>query len=323
MELPRGGAAPSEKKSNTPKEEGKPQKRRGRKGKLAQKFGENDFVAQQDDIDDMAKCYKRCLKGPTTIPDAHKKYLAKEFKDRHPEIYAEYVKGKRSEPVTEKQYRYYVKLQRRLFDDLADNMRTHKKERALCRNIAGVRSGRDLRDRCYRSGRLFLLSSSNPPAELKQPDIYFIIDRWSRYIPSIYITLRSPSYEELRFSLLIAFTPRGVRFRALGIDIDDERWPFVPLPLQLCADRGSDFLNRSIKKALVDDMDVPLRTLPPFCPDGKAIVERMIRELKKKIAENMRGTYADRPTKPQQTKNELFVKLRQPRSFLYQRPTVS
>jgi hypothetical protein len=54
-----------------------------------------------------------------------------------------------------------------------------------------------------------------------------------------------------------------------------------------------------MEQSVVQDLRIDLTPLPPFCPDGKAIVERMIREIKRRMASSgMKGVYADRPMDP-------------------------
>ena len=73
----------------------------------------------------------------------------------------------------------------------------------------------------------------------------------------------------------------------------------------LCPDRGSDYLNASFEQAVVHDLRIELTPLPPLCPDGKAIVERLIRELKRRMAASgLVGTYADRPLEPHSKNQE-------------------
>src|SRR3546814_12690446 len=85
----------------------------------------------------------------------------------------------------------------------------------------------------------------------------------------------------------------------MGVDIDDERWPIGRFPSTLCPDRGSDFMSRSMEKVVTDDLRIELTPLPPLCPDGKAIVERTIREIQRRMfMSKLKGTYADRPLDP-------------------------
>lgn len=95
-----------------------------------------------------------------------------------------------------------------------------------------------------------------------KPTIYFLIDRWSRFVVSAYISLRAPSYEEVRNTLLIAFTSREKRFSRLGIEVSDNQWPIGCIPAVICPDRGSDFMSGSMLQSVVDDLRIDLTPLP-------------------------------------------------------------
>jgi putative transposase len=274
-------------------------KRRGRQPLLAKEFGSNTFIVSDDDIEDMVTCLKALLrKGPTFMTVAHERYLAGPFRRRHPEIHAEYLANKRVEPVTIKQYRYYVDNYAKLSEDLVKNRRTRQRNPGYLGSLYAAGPG-EVYEIDATGGRLVLVSTDDPPIMLAKPTIYLIIDRWSRFVVSVYVSLRPASYEEVRQALLVAFTSRNRRFLRLDVDIDDERWPVGRMPAVLCPDRGSDFMSESMEQAIVQDLRVELTPLPPFCPDGKAIVERLIREIKRRMASsNMKGTYADRPLDP-------------------------
>ncbi len=202
------------------------------------------------------------------------------------------------EPITVKQFRYYLQDRAQLSDELAKNLRTKERNQGYLGSLRAAGPG-EVYEIDSTGGRLYLVSADDPPVELGKPTIYLIIDRWSRYIVSAYITLRAPSYEEVRHVLLVAFTSRRARFEPLGIDIDDDRCPVGRLPAELCPDRGSDFMNASMKQSVVQDLRIDLTPLPPFCPDGKAIVERMIREVKRRMAgSGMKGVFAESPLDP-------------------------
>ncbi|WP_205629965.1 DDE-type integrase/transposase/recombinase [Dechloromonas denitrificans] len=274
-------------------------KRRGRQSILTEELGRNDFIVTSDDIADMVAALEACLrKGPTFKTTAHEEYLSRQFQRRHPKIYAEYLAGKRVEPVTLKQYRYYTELHARLSEKLAQNLRTRASNPGYLGSVRAAGPG-EIYEIDSTGGRLHLVSSGDPPVLVGKPTIYLIIDRWSRFVVSAYLSLKSPSYEEVRYTLLIAFTSRETRFQALGVDISDKRWPIGRVPAVLCPDRGADFMSESMEQSVVQDLRIDLTPLPPLCPDGKAIVERLIRELKRRMASSgMKGVYADRPLDP-------------------------
>lgn len=151
------------------------------------------------------------------------------------------------------------------------------------------------------SGLRVELVHTDPAGEivrLGRPWIYLMIDRWSRYIVSVYVTYGAPSWEELKYLLLIAFGPRN-RFRCLGIEIDETRSPRGRIPSVVCRDRGSDFSADSTIKSNVEQLRMEWVALPPQCPDAKAVVERVFRDLKKYMySTGVRGVYALRPINP-------------------------
>lgn len=276
-----------------------PPRRRGRQAILARELGRNDFIVTEEDITDMVDTLKTCLrKGPTFLPTAHEEYLADAFRRRHPELHARYVAGEIVEPVTVRQFRYYVDTNTRLSEELARNRRSQQRNPGFLGSVRAAGPA-EVYEIDSTGGRMYLVAADNPQVIVGKPTIYLIIDRWSRFVVSAYLSLRPPSYEEVRHALLVAFTSREARFRMLGIDIDDERWPVGRMPAVLCPDRGSDFMSESMVRAVVEDLRIEMTPLPPLCPDGKAIVERLIREIKRRMAgSRARGVYADRPLDP-------------------------
>jgi hypothetical protein len=299
LPLPPGakpGTASYKKASTTDQE---PERRRGRQSVLAAEFGRNNFIVREEDIQDMLACFKRLLaKGPAFKTTAHEDYLATEFRRRHPGIYDQYVAKNLQEPVTARQFRYYVDEHLRVNDALANNIRTYQRNPGYQGSLSAIGPG-EIYEIDSTGGRLHLVSSDNPPVYVGKPTIYFLIDRWSRFVVSAYLSLRSPSYEEVRHTLLIAFTSREGRFNRLGVNITDERWPIGHMPAVICPDRGSDFMSDDMAQSVVNDLRIDVTPLPPLCPDGKAIVERLIREVKRKMATSgFKGVYADRPLDP-------------------------
>lgn len=274
-------------------------RRRGRQTILSEDLGNNDFVVLDEDVSDMIDCLKTCLRrGPTYKTAAHEEYLATKFRLRHPEMHTAYLTGKLPEPVTARQYTYYINKHAVLDDDLARNLRSKERKQGYLGSVHANGPG-EVYEIDATIGRLYLVSDEDSPTLLGKPTIYLIVDRWSRFIVAIYLSLRSPSYEEVRHALLIAFTSREQRFKNLSVDIDDVRWPIGSMPAVLCPDRGSDFMSESMEQSVVNDLRIELTPLPPLCPDGKAIVERLIRELKRRMAASgMKGVYADRPMDP-------------------------
>lgn len=274
-------------------------KRRGRQSILAKALGVNNFVTLQEDISDMIASLKTCLRrGPTYRSLAHEEYLATKFRIRHPEKHAAYLKGEIPEPVTARQFSYYIKKHADLDDELTKNLRSLERNKGYLGSTNASGPG-EVYEIDATIGRFYLVSDEESPTLLGKPTIYLIIDRWSRFVVAVYLSLRSPSYEEVRHALLIAFTSREKRFKALGVDVDDKRWPIGHMPAVICPDRGSDFMSEAMEQVVVQDLRIELTPLPPLCPDGKPIVERFIREIKRRMAGwGIKGVYADRPMDP-------------------------
>jgi len=274
----------------------RPMRRRGRQSALAAKYGENHFLIGEDDVADMLAAVKRLLRsGPTYISDAHEEYLRKDFAKRHPELHKAYTEGEHAEPVSLRQFRYHVNLNLVLNNNLSSNLRLQRDARDKSGSLHSIGPG-DLYEIDATLGRVHLVSSTQPHVVLGTPTIYLVIDRWSRFIVAVYISLRAPAWEELRQALLVAFTSRKQRFRRLKVLVDDKTWPRAPIPAALCADRGSDFMSEATRNAVVSNLRIELTPLPPGCPDGKAIIERFIRELKKRMkSSGAKGVYAERP----------------------------
>ena len=272
-------------------------RRRGRQSLLASTLGPNRFIVSEQDVEDMMKCMKRLLRRRVTyLASAHEIYLGNEFRKRHPDEYERYAARQSVEPVTYRQFRYYVGDASAFDDDLAKNLRL--KPGAEPRGVLRSIGPGEIYEIDATGGRIALFSQSNPPTLLGTPWIYILVDRWSRYIPAVYVTLNNPSYEEVRIVLLTSFTSRE-RFRFLGLEVNDERFPLGVFPAGLCTDRGSELISHSIQSALSDELRIDLIALPPGCPDAKAVVERLIRELKRRMtASRLKGVYADRPTDP-------------------------
>ncbi|WP_178372258.1 DDE-type integrase/transposase/recombinase [Pollutimonas bauzanensis] len=276
-----------------------PSMRRGRQPALASELGRNNFIIDDDDISDMLACLKGSLrKGPAFFTEVHQEYLSTYFRRRHPDTFSQYIDNRYPEPITLRQFRYYVNENLQLTDDLARNLRKYERNPGRTGSVRAAGPG-EVYEIDATGGRIFLVTDEENPVTVGKPIIYLIIDRWSRFVVSVYLSLRPPSWSEVQYALLIAFTSRTKRFASMGVDIDDERWPIGRFPSTLCPDRGSDFMSRSMEKVVTDDLRIELTPLPPLCPDGKAIVERTIREIKRRMfMSKLKGTYADRPLDP-------------------------
>jgi hypothetical protein len=257
---------------------GAPQ-RRGRQPRLAAKFGKITFVPLSEDLADMVGAMERCAReGLTTFVSAHKSYLKTEFAKRNAVLYKRTIAGRILPPISLRQFSRYVKAHEQLSEQLRQNapaLGTKQSARALHSSGPG-----DVYELDATGGQILLVDSKNAGRILGKPTIYIIV--------AVYVTLGAPSAEALRLVLRIAFTSRTRRFKLLGIPIDDARWPRGVVPAHIAVDRGGDMISESMLQTAVEGLRIEVLVLPPLTPDGKAIVERVIRTLKDKL--RTRGT---------------------------------
>jgi len=273
-------------------------KRSGRQPVESKTLGRNEFVRSEEDIRDMIACLHACARrGITTIVNAHREYLKGPFSKRHPETYEAYLEKKCPLPITLRQYRTYVREYHDLSRDLLRNVPALN-NRTRTGALLALGPG-EIYEIDATGGRIFLVDSKRPDIVLGTPVIYLLIDRWSRFVVSFYITLRPASWEEIRYALLIAFTSRKRRFKNLGVNVDENRWPIGRVCATMVADRGSEMISYAMLQAAAKDLLIEPVTMPPLCPDGKGIIERLIREIKRKMTQRrIKGVYAERPLDP-------------------------
>jgi putative transposase len=235
--------------------------RRGRQSVQAGKYGVNDFVVSADDVDDMARTYSEyCLHGTSTVSFAYDTYLKNDFQRRHPDEYAAYLQGQRSEPITLRQFRYYT-TEAKALDDVTESDRAER--RLSSKGMLQASSPGDITEVDATGGRIFLIQKGKSDKAAGKPNIYVAIDRWSRFITGIYVSLKPASYDELRYLLLVCMTSRKDRFGWMNVNITDDVWPYGRLSAVFVFDRGSEFLAESTKQAAADDLRIELTYLPP------------------------------------------------------------
>jgi hypothetical protein len=278
-------------------------RRRGPKSRVSKSLGENRFTPSEADIYDMLESVKRCQKAGTTAwVDMHTSYLETEFAARHEKTYERLLAKKIDVPVTRRQFTSAIRKYQKFADDLLQAIPQLEGRR----KVGSLQSAgpADIYELDATGGRIFLVDSKPPHDVLGKPVIYLLIDRWSRYVVSAYITLKPASFEELRYALLIAFTSRKKRFKNIGVDVTDDEWPIGVVPAYIARDRGPDMTADAATQTLVKGLHIGLLTMPPYCPDGKGIIERFIRELKRLMKRrDIPGVYGKRPM-TRETKQE-------------------
>jgi len=187
----------------------------------------------------MVDCLEKiATKGRIPRTEAYTEYFATLFAKRHPELYASFMDRKCPRPITLRQFRNYTNQHTQFSRDVAQNAGLGRRTPKGATLATGPGEYYEID---ATGGRVHIVDSQDPELVLKTPLIYLLIDRWSRMVVSIYVTLRPASWEEIRIALLIAFTPRERRFKNLGVNIDEDRWPQG----RLCATLVMDTLSRN------------------------------------------------------------------------------
>ncbi|KAI3591068.1 hypothetical protein D9X30_3749 [Cupriavidus sp. U2] len=198
---------------------------------------------------------KRCAQKPTFVSQIHEDYLANEFPKRHPETHIAYIHKKIPEPVSACQIRYYLQRNLILTKEELENIRTRPNNPGFAGAHHSQGPGINYEVDAT-GGRMHLRSSDSNAIPLRTAIIYLIIDRWSRYVVSAYISLKPASYEELKYALLVAFTARTPRFPILGIDVDDTSWPRGVVCLCITADHGSEMISNATIKSVTESLRI-------------------------------------------------------------------
>jgi hypothetical protein len=276
-------------------------RRAGPKPRHAKGVRPCEWRPESIDVADMERaairCARRKLRGLRTLTD---QYLKHEFKQRHPQVFNRFMRGESTVPCTERQLRY--RLRRKVALDprvltAFPTLRRPASERALL----AVGSGH-IYELDATGGQIYIVDSKDPTRVLRKVTIYLLIDRYSRYVVSVYITAKPPSSAGVRQALRIAFTSRR-RFQSMGVDIDDEDWPPGVVCLSMVVDNGPDMISKATLKTAVDDLLIDVDILPPYTPDGKAIIERFIKTLKMKMQDKgLAGLYKKVQLSPEEKK---------------------
>ncbi|HFP0906970.1 TPA: transposase, partial [Escherichia coli] len=116
-----------------------------------------------------------------------------------------------------------------------------------------------------------LVSSLNRRKVIGRPTIYTVVDRASRMIVGLHVSLYHASWRAARQALANCFMPKKEYCRIFGVSINEDEWPCSHIPLTLMCDNGEMI---GLKP---QDKMTPLTKLE-FAPvgrgDRKSIVER-------------------------------------------------
>ncbi|WP_370215299.1 transposase [Idiomarina sp.] len=123
---------------------------------------------------------------------------------------------------------------------------------------------------------------------LGRPTLYVVIDKKSRMIVGIHLSLEYASWRAGRQALVNAFTSKPDYCLAFGLEIEEHEWPCHHIPQRLTCDRGEFICSQPEK--LVVPLIGHISLSPPYRPDFKGIVERQFKILNDDLVHDLVGT---------------------------------
>lgn len=122
---------------------------------------------------------------------------------------------------------------------------------------------------------------------LGRPTIYIVVDRASRMIVGMHVSLYHASWRAARQAIANCFLPKSAYCKQYGIDIDDSDWPCSHIPKELVCDNG-EMIGVDPNKAL--SPMTQLSFTPPYRPDRKGVVEQRFNILNNELIHDLLGT---------------------------------
>ncbi|HHC7361237.1 TPA: transposase [Vibrio parahaemolyticus] len=123
---------------------------------------------------------------------------------------------------------------------------------------------------------------------LGRPTLYCVIDKESRMIVGLHVSMEYASWRAGRQALINSFTSKKDYCAEFGIEIDEADWPCNHIPQRMLCDRG-EFICKD-----AENLAVPLighlSIAPPFRADAKGIVEQRFNILNDRLVHELLGT---------------------------------
>ncbi|MCR9365235.1 transposase [Vibrio antiquarius] len=123
---------------------------------------------------------------------------------------------------------------------------------------------------------------------LGRPTVYCVVDKESRMIVGLHVSMEYASWRAGRQALINSFTSKKGYCAEFGIEIDETDWPCHHIPQRLLCDRG-EFICKD-----AENLAVPLighlSIAPPYRAELKGIVEHRFNILNEKLVHELLGT---------------------------------
>lgn len=133
-----------------------------------------------------------------------------------------------------------------------------------------------------------IVSSFNRQWVLGRPVLYLVVDKESRMIVGLHVSMEYASWRAGRQALVNSFTNKKQFCARFGITISDDDWPCHHIPQKLLCDRG-EFICQKPEEIVVPLIG-NLSIAPSWRADVKGIVERRFKILNDELIHNLMGT---------------------------------
>lgn len=123
---------------------------------------------------------------------------------------------------------------------------------------------------------------------LGRPTLYCVVDKESRMIVGLHVSMEYASWRAGRQALVNSFTSKKQYCDRFGIKIEEADWPCNHIPQRLLCDRG-EFICKDAEQLAVPLIG-HLSIAPPYRADWKGIVERRFKFLNDALVHQLLGT---------------------------------
>ena len=133
-----------------------------------------------------------------------------------------------------------------------------------------------------------IVSSFNRRWVLGRPVLYLVVDKESRMIVGLHVSMEYASWRAGRQALVNSFTSKKQYCARFGVSIEEEDWPCHHIPQKLLCDRG-EFICRKPEEIVVPLIG-NLSIAPSWRADVKGIVERRFKIINDELIHGLMGT---------------------------------
>lgn len=123
---------------------------------------------------------------------------------------------------------------------------------------------------------------------LGRPTLYCVVDKESRMIVGLHVSMEYASWRAGRQALVNSFTSKKQYCARFGIEIEESDWPCQHIPQRLLCDRG-EFICKDAEQLAVPLIG-HLSIAPPYRPDWKGIVESRFKILNDTLVHQLMGS---------------------------------